>query len=319
MDFDASPFVKKQVIALSSVTSEATNGISIECGLFNRGGKAFYFCIWLDQLVRCKGDTNKQEYFWYGVFAPSKGALKELVAMLPVQFKPSHVRGGNGKHYFTPSDLKSVPKPSPGRGKFKQFRNEFPKKLLRKVIEERYGHGSFLGCFVKRGSIDARSNAKLGKAVRLFWRALTAAATESSKQGTASTKKQYKVKVSKQYEVFPVHTSLQKSFESWVHREWPNKFMVRHNDNLADTILQSLSRTRPILVEVKTGLGAKVEFAAREAIGQLLQYRFDLKGAADMAVVLADEPSDYTAKLLRSLKIGFFWKAGRGFKGEFSS
>ena len=71
------------------------------------------------------------------------------------------------------------------------------------------------------------------------------------------------------------------------------------------------------LLEVKPCGQSTVQFAVREAIGQLLEYRHRHAPKAKLAVVLGIQPGSETLSLLKSLTIDAMWKHGHGFEGSF--
>jgi hypothetical protein len=162
-DFAGLSFVTRRPIDKKSVSKTRTNGVSIDCGDLTRGKKSFTFSVWLDQLVRCHGDHKGQEYFWYGTIASSSGALRDLVEVLPVKFKPAPISYRKGAANITSLDLKKVKKAR--KGTFRQFKDELPKSYLGKIIEEQYPQGCFLGRFERCASPSGASNRKLSKRI----------------------------------------------------------------------------------------------------------------------------------------------------------
>jgi hypothetical protein len=318
-DFEGLSYVDRKQIDKLNISNVPTNGISINCGDLTRGKKSFTFSIWLDQLVKCHGDQKEQKYFWYGVFTSSESALKDLIEALPLRFKPAKILHRDGPGHFALEDLIKVKKAA--NGSFKQFRDELPKGFLGKIVEERYSEACLLGCFAKCDSLDDASKRHISKKIRMLWHILADAAVRSSKQGTASTTKKYNVrKLTQNYEVFPSHTTLQSGFEKWIEKVQPGRFEIKHDANLVDICLREIRTDRITLVEVKPGNASNVRHAAREAIGQLFQYRFEYLPSGQvpqLAVVLGTKPDKRTSSLLESLDINLFCKAGKSFKGAF--
>jgi hypothetical protein len=249
IEFDGASGIRRFEIERASLCQQRTNGKSIDCGELARGKKSFTFSIWLDQVVRCPGDDKGQKYFWYGVIVSSKGALRDLTNALPAAFQPKPISYRDGPAYLVEKDLQKV-KTSSG-GTFRRFRDEMPTNYLGRILEERYPRVCFLGRFERCSALDDKNNEKLARNAKLLWRALSAAALKSARQGTAATKTKYQVKkVTREYEVFPRHKTLQLAFEKWIEQHHPGRYHIQHDTDLVDVVLRERSTGRVTLVEV---------------------------------------------------------------------
>jgi hypothetical protein len=85
-----------------------------------------------------------------------------------------------------------------------------------------------------------------------------------------------------------------------------------------DALVVGWNNGRDLLIEAKTASeGPSGRSQIRQAIGQLFDYRFTFmpEKDVDVAVLLANEPSDHIQGLLASLGIGLLWFKGKSLRG----
>lgn len=123
-----------------------------------------------------------------------------------------------------------------------------------------------------------------------------------------------RLQASAEVQIRKVHNQLVNQFNDYCH----SILALRPEEDLFDLLLRFPDSKTALLIEAKSAFtGCVGRHQARQAIGQLFDYRFTYwgKDAANvkLAVLLPDEPIEQIAALLDSLDIGIIWRRGENF------
>lgn len=284
------PIIRKKIEVWDE---EETGGVAASLATIDGGRVRLE--LWLDRLA-----LRTATAYWIGLAKTVRGY--ELPVLVPT-YEPARMVGSR--------DLLL-------RKKLTSLRDTLKADEFGIPIYEKYESAQFFGLY------ERTINGAAIKRIRKFLSEIRPDATVYKKNGANRPPDEAYVRYIKRTEIAisPEHAKLQAAFVKHLKRQ--HRFgQIR--ENIAYVDVRALSgRSSPAIFEIKPCKnGREARFAARHAVGQLLEYKYQLEKSTETKsvapyVVLGSRPFPETLEFLRSLKIGCAWST-QGSNFDFSN